>query len=217
MTATVKNAKKKGMFNIMNPYEILGVREGATPEEIKKAYRQMVKKYHPDQYEDNPLKELATEKLAEVNKAYDILIKNPSSSNGSNYSNTNNSSYNSSSDSYAYTEVRNLLQRRDTDSAEAKLNAISNRTAEWYFLMGICNFNKGWFDSAKTNLETAVSMDPNNFEYRQTLNSLNMRNRNYGNTYRQTNVGASPCDCCCQLVCLDSMCECCGGDLISCC
>ena len=47
----------------MNPYEILGVKPGASQDEIKKAYRQLIKKYHPDQYGDNPLKELAQEKL----------------------------------------------------------------------------------------------------------------------------------------------------------
>ena len=50
----------------MNPYEVLGVKQGASQEEIKSAYRKLVKQYHPDQYIDNPLKELAQEKLAEA-------------------------------------------------------------------------------------------------------------------------------------------------------
>ena len=59
-----------------NPYEVLGIREGASEDEIKKAYRELVKKYHPDQYRDNPLSKLAEEKLREVNEAYDHLMKN---------------------------------------------------------------------------------------------------------------------------------------------
>ena len=70
----------------MNPYEVLGIKEGASQEEIKSAYRKLVKKYHPDQYGDNPLKELAQEKLAEINAAYDTLTKG----------NAGNSSYSSS-------------------------------------------------------------------------------------------------------------------------
>lgn len=58
-----------------NPYEVLGLKEGASIEEIKKAYRELVKKYHPDRYMDNPLSDLAEEKLREINEAYDILIK----------------------------------------------------------------------------------------------------------------------------------------------
>ena len=57
-----------------NPYEILGLNPGASEAEIKKAYRELVKKYHPDKYQGNPLADLAEEKLREVNEAYDTLI-----------------------------------------------------------------------------------------------------------------------------------------------
>lgn len=70
----------------MNPYEILGLKPGASQEEIKSAYRKLVKQYHPDQYVDNPLKDLAQEKLAEINKAYDML-KNDAGRNDYAYSN----------------------------------------------------------------------------------------------------------------------------------
>lgn len=59
----------------MNPYKVLGVSETATPEEIRAAYLSLVKKYHPDKYTDNPLKELAGEKLKEINQAYEMLTK----------------------------------------------------------------------------------------------------------------------------------------------
>lgn len=59
----------------MNPYEILGVSENASEAEIKKAYKDLVKKYHPDKYQNNPLADLAEEKLQEVNEAYDMIMK----------------------------------------------------------------------------------------------------------------------------------------------
>ena len=65
----------------MNPYEVLGVKPGASQEEIKSAYRKLVKQYHPDQYGDNPLKNLAEEKLAEINKAYDMIKNNANQEN----------------------------------------------------------------------------------------------------------------------------------------
>ncbi|MDD2534295.1 MAG: J domain-containing protein [Eubacteriales bacterium] len=64
-----------------NPFDVLGVRQGATQDEIKKAYRTMVKKYHPDNYTDHPLADLAKEKMQEVNEAYDRLT-NGNAANG---------------------------------------------------------------------------------------------------------------------------------------
>ncbi len=60
---------------VKNPYEVLGLRHGATQEQIKKAYRELVKKYHPDSYANHPLEDLAKEKMQEINEAYDILTK----------------------------------------------------------------------------------------------------------------------------------------------
>ena len=162
----------------MNPYEVLGIKPGASQEEIKSAYRKLVKQYHPDQYRDNPLQELAQQKLAEVNEAYNQLTNGKSSGNyssntSSSYSN-NNSYGNSASE---LSQARAYLQRRNTAAAEAILNRVSDRNAEWYFLMGVVHSNKGWYDSALQNITTAANMDPNNFEYRQTLQQLSSRAR----------------------------------------
>ncbi|MBS5305440.1 MULTISPECIES: J domain-containing protein [Clostridium] len=204
----------------MNPYEVLGLKPGATQEEIKKAYRNLIKQYHPDQYGDNPLKDLAEEKMRDINAAYDALTKNAGNTYSS--SNSSNSSYNSSSsdNSYMFSEIRRLIQSGNFAEAENKLNSISNnRNAEWNFLYGVLLTNKGWFDAGLKHIQTAVNMDPNNFEYRQTLNSLHQRTQAYSNNYYRTtgSNNANACDCCINLWCLDSICECMGGDLIGCC
>lgn len=54
-------------------YKILNVSKNATQEEIKASYRTLAKKYHPDLYINNPLADLAAEKLKEINEAYAIL------------------------------------------------------------------------------------------------------------------------------------------------
>ena len=204
----------------MNPYEVLGLKPGATQEEIKKAYRNLIKQYHPDQYGDNPLKDLAEEKKRDINAAYDALTKNAGNTYSS--SNSSNSSYNSSSsdNSYMFSEIRRLIQSGNFAEAENRLNSISNnRNAEWNFLYGVLLTNKGWFDAGLKHIQTAVNMDPNNFEYRQTLNSLHQRTQAYSNNYYRTtgSNNANACDCCINLWCLDSICECMGGDLIGCC
>lgn len=206
----------------MNPYEVLGVKQGASQEEIKAAYRKLVKQYHPDQYGDNPLKDLAQEKLTEVNKAYDML-KNGGGSAGSgynsSYSTNSNSSYNGgySNNVAGYAEIRRLIQMRNNIEAERRLNAMPNRDAEWHFLYGAVQLNKGWFDSALSNIEKACQMDPNNFEYRQSLNQLKMRAGGYANPYRTAQGGVDACTCCNNLICADCLCEMMGGDLIGCC
>jgi curved DNA-binding protein CbpA len=56
-----------------DPYTVLGVSRSASTAEIRAAYRALVARYHPDRHQDNPLKDLASEKLAEINRAYAIL------------------------------------------------------------------------------------------------------------------------------------------------
>ena len=208
----------------MNPYEVLGVKPGASQDEIKSAYRKLVKQYHPDQYVDNPLKDLAEEKLAEVNQAYEML-KNNSGTSSSSYNSSSNNSYTNgesySSDTAQYAEIRRMIQSGNNIAAETRLNSISNRNAEWHFLYGMVMLNKGWFDAAINNLETACRMDPNNLEYRNALNRISaQRHGQFGggyNTGGYNSSGCSACDLCQGLICADCCCECMGGDLVPCC
>lgn len=202
-----------------NPYVVLGIREGASEEEIKKAYREQVKKYHPDQYQDNPLSSLAEEKLKELNEAYDYLMKNASPRRESTNYNTSRS-WNNQGDNDFFNQVRVHVNSGNVKVAEDMLNGYSNRTAPWYYLKGLIFMRKGWYDEAYSHLQTAVNMDPSNFEYRNALNRMNTANNNYrGNAFgRGYNQGGPDlCTVCQCLWCSDCCCECSGGDLISCC
>lgn len=70
---------------ITDPYKVLGLEPGATDEQVKSAYKELVKKYHPDRYQNNPLEELAEEKLREINEAYDMIMKGNRSRDNSGY------------------------------------------------------------------------------------------------------------------------------------
>ena len=74
--------------------------------------------------------------------------------------------------------------------------------------MGTVHQRKGWYDEAKRCYMQAYQMDPNNLEYRNALNNLNM-SAGYGGYHPMDSSGA--CDCCAQLICLNCLCQCCGG------
>ena len=153
--------------------------------------------------------------MREINEAYDSLMKNPQGANSSTSYNSQQSSYSNSG--YDYRQIRVLINQRRISEAEAQLNQIQTRDAEWNYLYGLVLFQKGWYDSAVNYISTACSLDPNNFEYRQTLNSIRGRNNSYERQYRQSSNSDDFCILCINLWCLDSICECFGGDLISCC
>lgn len=195
----------------MNPYKVLGVPEGADQETIKKAYHELVKKYHPDKYANNPLKDLAEEKLKEINKAYDMLCGGQGS--GSGYSSQSN---NYSAGSGQYTDVRNLIANGRIDEALTLLETKNKNTAEYNYLKGIIYLRRGWYGEAIRYINNAANMDPSNEEYQYARNNLNNR----AGGYRNVSYGSSSddmCNCCSNLICADCLCEMCGGDLISCC
>lgn len=205
---------------MINPYEVLGVREGASEEEIKKAYREMVKRYHPDQYQDNPLSKLAEEKLREVNEAYESIVKNGASSKKSGFWNSSrsNSTY-SNNENDAFSQVRVFINNGNIAAAEQILEGISDKSATWYYLKGLIFLRRGWYDEARSHVQTAINMDPANVEYREALNRMNTTNGAYrGAAYgKGYNQGPDLCQVCQCLWCSDCCCECAGGDLIGCC
>lgn len=204
----------------MDPYKLLGVDRNASNEEIKKKYHVLVKKYHPDQHRNNPLGDLAGEKLKEINQAYDTIMKERQGSGGyggygSSYSGGGGGSYGGSDD---FMRVRSLIQAGNITQAEAILDGMSARPAEWHYLKGIVLLRKGWYDGARQHFQTAYNMEPGNPEYANAFNQLNNQSGGYQNFYgNNRTTGDNCCSTCCCALGLDSCCECFGGDCIPCC
>lgn len=197
---------------IGNPYEILGVRETATDDEVKAAYKELVKKYHPDRHANNPLEDLAEEKLVQVNQAYDEINNMRKGRNSGGYSGASGGySGGRTATSPEFAQVRRDIDMGNLAEAAAKLQRIQTRTAEWIFLDGMISYRKGWYDDAASKIQQAVYMEPQNQEYNQALNSLmnagqGYRNMAYGRGYR--NNDDMLCTACQLYLCADCCCNC---------
>lgn len=208
-----------------NPYDVLGVSPNASDDEIKRAYRDLTRKYHPDANVNNPLADLAEEKFKEVQEAYDTIMKERSGgySGGSTggYSYGYQGGYNQAQQDPQMQAAVNYVNSRHYREALNVLDQIQNRTAMWYYVSGCANAGLGNNLVAREHAAQAVNMEPNNLQYRQLLNQLDFSSRRYQNNPYGGGYGAGGSSCgtgnlCCDLWCADSLCECMGGDLCSC-
>jgi len=201
-----------------DPYKVLGVSPSASEEEIKAAYRELARKYHPDSYAGNPLSDLALERMQEINEAYDQIMAARRSNAGAGGRSTHASSQ--------FSDIRRLINSGRVTEAEELLDGVPQqlRDAEWYFLKGSVQHSRGWLEEAYENINRACSMNPGNQEYQAARNQLQWQRQTgqpagYKQVRMQTGCcpGGSCCDLCATLYCADCCCECMGGDLIRCC
>ena len=211
-----------------DPYKVLGVSRDAADDDIKKAYRALARKYHPDNYAGSDLADLAGEKMKEINEAYDT-IQRERANKGSTGSSQGGYQYNpggTAGSSYAgsgasaptLNRIRILINSGRFSEAGILLDSIpaGERSAEWNYLKGCTLLQRGWYHDAQKYFEIACYMDPANAEYQAALQNMRTSAGQYGKTY--TNIGGcSTCDLCQGLICADCLCECCGGDLLRCC
>ncbi|MBR5094015.1 MAG: DnaJ domain-containing protein [Oscillospiraceae bacterium] len=215
-----------------DPYKVLGVSPDATDEEIKKAYRDLTKRYHPDLH---PGDATAAEKMNEVNAAYD-LIKNGAarsayaqSSASQTYQDPFSGSYSDpftwytwSSGPYGYqgyqqqarqtergeyTAARNYIRNQMYREA---LNALSGvpeneRDARWYFLSGVAKMYLGNKIAALEDAKRALQMDPENAEYQRFVQTLQNGGQFYENYTRNYQSGLNM-DRLCMTLCASQLC-----------
>lgn len=200
-----------------DPYQVLGVSRGASDEEIKKAYRALSRKYHPDANVNNPNREQAEERFKEVQQAYDQIMKEKQQG-GSSYSYnhagdySSGGSYSQSGDNPQMQAAANYIANHCYTEALNVLNNIpfAERRARWYYYSALANQGAGNNIVAKEHAARAVEMEPSNMEYRQFLQHLE-----YGGTW-YSNMGssyerpyASAGNWCLSILFLNMLCNCC--------
>ena len=212
---------------IEDPYKVLGVSPDASDEEIKRAYRRLAMKYHPDR---NPGDEEAAKMMGKVNAAYE-QIKNPEKaqqSQGSPYGYDPFAGFDPFTGAYRNTQqtrqedpyvssAYNYIRYGRFQEALNTLNNCTDRTAKWYYLSALANNGLGNQVTALEHIRRAVSMEPDNPAYIQALNQI----EHGGNAYRETagnyqgfTLGGDFCTnlCLCNML---SFC-CCGHPICFC-
>ena len=236
---------------MQDPYRVLGVSQSASEDEIKKAYRTLAKKYHPDV--NNGSAE-AEARMKEVNEAYSQVMKmrregttNANQGGYNSYGGYGNAggygsyggygnaggygSYGGYGNAGGYgsyggyggqsrsassdpklTAARNYVRAGHYQEAMHVLEEIRERSAEWYFLSGEANLGLGNRVAALNYARQAVSMEPDNFEYRQLLTRIEGCSANYQNAGSAFNAQQMVCHNPLALCCLTSLlCNCCCG------
>ena len=213
---------------IDDPYKVLGISRDASDDEIKRAYRQLAKKYHPDR---NPGDAEAARKMQEINAAYE-QIKNPEKSYQSRQSQSGYGSYGpygydpfggswqqyrqQEGDSYQSAAYQYIRFGRYQEALNT-LNHSTQRDARWYYLSALANYGVGNRVTALEHIKKAVSMEPDNYEYLEALERMEHGGAAYrqqAGNYRTWGMRASPCASLC--LCYFLQLFCCRGRFFCC-
>lgn len=205
---------------MLDPYSVLGVSRDASDEEIKKAYRRLSRKYHPDANINNPNKDQAEEKFKEIQQAYDQIMKEREYGTGGagnfgGFGDFGGQSGNTYQDEEAMRRqaAANYVQSGHYQEALNVLSSLSQRNGQWYYLSAMANMGMGNNVKAMNDIREAVRLEPDNVQYRMLL----QRMEGGGSWYQemQNPFGGMPTDGgdLCMKLCLANMvCNlCCPG------
>lgn len=208
-----------------DPYQVLGIDRNATDREVKKAYREKSRKYHPDSYQDESEKKWAEEKFREVQEAYQAIVNGTVNSQNTYQYGGQDAGY-SEEDTHLMAAMNYIRARRYNEAINV-LNNMSERSARWYYFSSIANMGLGNNVVALDYAKTAVDMDPGNAEfvnyYQQLQQGGTFQSNPFGGGYGggfggyggYGNYGGgsygtcSSGDICCDALCLSMVCPCC--------
>ncbi len=200
-------------------YELLGVSESATDEEIAARYEELRAKYREERWLDGEAGNEAAKMLTKIDVAYQEIT----ASRKEKATNTDGDN--------AFEEITRLLKEDKLSEAQAKLDDCNERPAEWHYLQAVVFYKKNWTNDSKKQLEIAMQMDPDNVKYRSAYGKMNAKNEyekqaasQTQNPYSNPNgaptddgnqMGGSACSecisCCYTYLCVDCLFSLCCG------
>ena len=195
---------------MFDPYSVLGVSRDASDDEIKKAYRKLSRKYHPDANINNPNKAQAEEKFKEVQQAYEQIMKEREYGSSGNYNSyggfggfgTQGQNTYQDEEAVRRQAAANYINSRHYKEAMNVLSSLQQRNGQWYYLSAMANMGLGNNVNALNDARSAVNMEPDNMQYRMLLQRL----EGGGGWYQQRQdpfggmptAGGDMCDACCR-------------------
>ena len=180
-----------------DPYSVLGLSPGASDEEVKKAYKRLAKKYHPDIAGNS---EEAAHRMQEINAAYDQIINHRSDWQ---YQQQRSSSYSSAYGSDEPIERQaavNYINARRFMEALNTLYSIpeGKRSGRWYFLSAYAKAHTGDTVGAGRDIDEAIRREPGNMSYHAFRDNLTGRRTAYSG-YTQNYSANTPGGICSSL------------------
>lgn len=197
-------------------YELLGLTETATDEEILARYNELREKYKEERWLDGEAGNEAARMLTKLDTAYREIVESRKEQN------KNTEGENS------FERISELLKQDKISEAQSCLDAFNERSAEWHYLQAVVYYKKNWTNDSKKQLEIAMQMDPDNRKYREAYGKLNAKDDyQKKEAYRQQNgnpyvndmpdeqMGGSACSnclsCCYTYLCVDCLFSICCG------
>lgn len=196
-------------------YELLGLTESATDEEIAALYNELKEKYREERWQDGEAGNEAARMLTKLDVAYKEIM----SSRKEQEKNTEGQN--------SFEEITALLKENKLAEAQARLDDFNERSAEWHYLQAAVYYKKNWTNDSKKQLEIAMQMDPDNQKYRAAYGKMNAKN-NYeqqqahtqqnpysNNMPNDDQMGGNACSncisCCYTYLCVDCLFSLCCG------
>ena len=190
-------------------YELLGLNENATDEEIKEAYERLKAKYDKEKWEDGEVGTNAARMLTKIGAAYREIMEERREQQRASQN--------------PFESVREAIRRGDISKAQSLLDEFNERSAEWHYLQSVVYYKKNWMNESRKQLEIAMQMDPANQKYRDDYQKLSARADYRTQTGGAANVDPDPaddrqmggnecismCNACACMSCLYNCCYCC--------
>ena len=201
---------------MVNPYEVLGVPENASMDEIKKAYRKLSRLYHPDANINNPNKKQAEEKFKQVQEAYNQIIaareRGETGGYGGFYGQSGQTSYGNDEEAIKMQAAANYINSRHFREALNVLNGMGVRNAQWYYMRAVAPAGLGSNVNALEDAREALRRDPQNARYRMLVSQLESGGQWYqtmGSGYGYERPDENMGNCCWQCLLANLLCNCC--------